>query len=250
MSYCTSIRGHQRWPQVRRSWSWSSRTRLSWIGDERFAEGAKAPATALMQHLGAFWEHEGSGECLGGGRREKKGRKGRGSEMRMMWIRLRWQPNVPPDHKHALWIAVMTVRLVLLSLVLVPLDSLEAPIPTGNRRELPGNANGNGDLAQVVPPWPKLQYGISASGRRWLIPTQRSRAGLNLLTVDEGTLRLYVQFSFVWPQNILLYTCLAISYSSCYFALFIFNTSNVTTLDLGTVRHSSHATICSWRWTV
>jgi len=50
--------------------------------------------------------------------------------------------------------AVMTVRLVLLSLVLVPLDSLEAPIPTGNRRELPGNANGSGDLAQaqVVPP--------------------------------------------------------------------------------------------------
>jgi hypothetical protein len=46
----------------------------------------------------------------------------------------------------------MTVRLVLLSLVLVPLDSLEAPIPTGNRRELPGNANGSGDLAQVVPP--------------------------------------------------------------------------------------------------
>ena len=48
--------------------------------------------------------------------------------------------------------AVMPVRLVLLNLVLVPLASLEAPIPTGDHRELPGNANGSGDLAQVEPP--------------------------------------------------------------------------------------------------
>jgi len=87
---------------------------------------------------------------LGEERREKKG--GIGSEMRMMWIRLRCQPNVPPDHKRTLQMAVMTVCLVFLSLVLVHLDRLDAPIPAGDRHELPANANGGQDLAQVEPP--------------------------------------------------------------------------------------------------
>jgi hypothetical protein len=47
---------------------------------------------------------------------------------------------------------VMTVRPVLLSPVLAHLQSPEAPIHTDDRRELPGNANGSGDLAQVEPP--------------------------------------------------------------------------------------------------
>jgi len=70
---------------------------------------------------------------LGEKGREKKG--GRGSEMRMMWIRLLCQPNVPPDHKRALRMAVMTVRLVLLSLVLVHLDSLDAQYQRRSSRE-------------------------------------------------------------------------------------------------------------------
>jgi hypothetical protein len=59
----------------------------------------------------------------------------------MRTIRLRWQPNVPPDHKCALRMAVSTARLVLLGLVLVHLDSLEASILTGDRRDSPANAN-------------------------------------------------------------------------------------------------------------
>ena len=47
---------------------------------------------------------------------------------------------------------VMTIRLALLDLVLTHLDSLEAPILTGDRRELPANANRSRDLAQVEPP--------------------------------------------------------------------------------------------------
>ena len=47
---------------------------------------------------------------------------------------------------------VTTVRLGLLSPVHAFLDSLEAPIPTGDCRELPANPNGSQDLAQVEPP--------------------------------------------------------------------------------------------------
>jgi hypothetical protein len=46
---------------------------------------------------------------------------------------------------------VMTLHIVLRSLILAHLVCLAAPIPTGDRRDLPTNANGSRERARVEP---------------------------------------------------------------------------------------------------
>ena len=121
------------------------------------------------ERFGHFWQCNGGGKYLGAKERCKRQKR---NQMRIMWIHLQWQLNMLPNHKITLWMVVMMAHLVLLNPVLAHLCSLEAPILTGNHHELPANTNKIWEPAQVKPPWPKLQCGISTNGRKWLIPTQ------------------------------------------------------------------------------
>jgi hypothetical protein len=144
--------------------------------------------------------------------------------MRTMWIRLRWQPNIPPDHKRALRMVVMTERPVLLSPVLAHLKSPEAPIPTDDHRELPTNANGSLMLES-----PLTETAV------WHLCKRQKTADPNT-TIERWTestygwwknpFRIYnvwfsQDFLLFGPSIFILCTCLAILYLPLHFALFI-----------------------------
>ena len=62
--------------------------------------------------------------------------------------------------------------------------------------------------------------------------------GLDLLTVDNGTLSVFILFLFGPSIFILIRTFPTILYSSCYFTLFMFDTSKcnvIVIFDLGAV---------------